>query len=77
MSIQSSWHHVSDNGMQFASSSVVKFCRNFGIHNRFISMEHPQANGQAEAANKIILSGMKRKIDAAKGLWADYLHEIL
>ena len=46
---------VSDNGTQFASASVVNFCRDYGIQNRFTSVEHPQANGQAEAANKIIL----------------------
>lgn len=40
-------------------------------------MEHSQANDQAEVANKIILSGMKRKLDKAKGLWAEYFHEML
>lgn len=40
-------------------------------------MEQSQANGQAEAANKIILSGKKRKLDEAKGKWAEYLHEIM
>ena len=45
---------VSDNGAQFASTSVVDFCRDYGIKNRFTSVEHPQTNGQAEAANKVI-----------------------
>lgn len=27
--------------------------------------------------NKIILSGMKKKLDEANGLWAEYLHEIM
>src|ERR1051325_4304331 len=42
---------VSDNGAQFASASVVEFCKELGIQNKFISVEHPQANGQAESAN--------------------------
>lgn len=40
-------------------------------------MEHLQANDQEEAANKIILPGMKKKLDDAKGLWDDYHHKIL
>lgn len=48
-----------------------------GIQNWFISVEHPDVNGQAEVVNKIIFSGMKKKLDEAKGLWAEYLHKIL
>lgn len=40
-------------------------------------MEHPQENGRAVAANKTILSGMKKKLDEAKGLWVESLHKIL
>lgn len=65
---------VSDNGSQFASTSIIEFCKDLGIQNQFISVEHPQANGQAEATNKIILSGIKKKLYKAKGLWAKYLH---
>ncbi|XP_058775202.1 uncharacterized protein LOC131649458 [Vicia villosa] len=68
---------VTDNGIQFASASVVDFCKGLGFQNRFTSVEHPQANKQAEAANKIILTGLKKKLEHAKGLWAEYLHEIL
>lgn len=68
---------VSDNGTQFVSSSVVEFCRNLKLRDQFIYVKYPQANSQAEASNKIILSGMKRKSDDTKGLWSDYLHEIL
>ena len=68
---------VSDNGAQFASASVVEFCKELGIQNKFISVEHPQANGQAESANKVILNAIKKKLDSAKGLWAQCLHEVL
>lgn len=59
------------------SSIVIEVCRNLDIHNMFVSDEHPHANGHTEAANRIILSGMKKKLDEANGLWAEYLHEIL
>ncbi|MCI36624.1 gypsy retrotransposon integrase-like protein, partial [Trifolium medium] len=44
---------VSDNDTQFTSEGVINFCQEKGIHNTFISVEHPQANGQAESANKV------------------------
>lgn len=68
---------VSDDGTQFSILSVVEFCKDLGIQNRLISVDHPQENGQGEAVNKIILSEMKKKMDEAKGLWVEYLHEIL
>ena len=40
-------------------------------------MEHPQTNAHAEAANKIILGQLKRRLGSAKGLWAEKLPEIL
>ena len=40
-------------------------------------MEHPQTNGLVEAANKIILIGLKKRLEKAKGLWADELNAVL
>jgi len=67
---------VTDNGTQFASTSVVDFCTHLGIQTKFVSVIHPQANGQAEAANKVILNGIKKKLEPAKGLWAEQLYEV-
>jgi transposase InsO family protein len=53
---------VSDNGTQFTSESVIQFCEEKDIHNTFVSVEHPQANGQAESANKVILKAIKKKL---------------
>ncbi|XP_072062295.1 uncharacterized protein [Arachis hypogaea] len=39
--------------------------------------EHPQTNGLAEAANKVILTALKKKLGEAKGEWADLMPEIL
>lgn len=67
---------MSDNGTQFASTTVVDFCKHLGIQTKFISVIHPEANGQAESANKVILSRIKKKLETAKGLWAEQLHEV-
>ena len=40
-------------------------------------MEHPQTNGQAEAANKVILRGVKRRLVAVKGEWPNEIHRVL
>lgn len=68
---------ISDNGIQFASIVIVKFCSNLGIHNIFTSVEHPQTNKQAEAANKVIHTRMRKKLDEAKGLWVEQLHGVI
>ncbi|RDY12073.1 Retrovirus-related Pol polyprotein from transposon 17.6, partial [Mucuna pruriens] len=44
---------VSDNGTQFASKATAEFCEGLKIKQLFTSVEHPQSNGQAEAANKV------------------------
>ena len=43
----------------------------------FASVAHPQTNGQVEAVNKIIKKLLKKKLDDAKGLWAQKLSEVL
>ncbi|XP_072090495.1 uncharacterized protein [Arachis hypogaea] len=41
------------------------------------SVEHLQANGKAEVANKVLLAGLKRQLQDAKGAWADELSQVL
>jgi len=69
-------YFVTDNGTQFVSARVVDFCTQLGIQIKFVLVIHPQANGQAEAANEVILNDIKRKLEAAKGLWAEQVHEV-
>ena len=40
-------------------------------------VEYPQANGQVEAANKVILHRLKKRLDDKKGSWADELRSVL
>ncbi|RDX95218.1 hypothetical protein CR513_22284, partial [Mucuna pruriens] len=35
--------------------------------------EHPQSNGQAEVTNKVILRGLQKRLEEAKGRWAEEL----
>ncbi|RDX92426.1 hypothetical protein CR513_25443, partial [Mucuna pruriens] len=68
---------VSDNGTQFASKTTTEFCKELGIKQIFMSVEHPQSNGQVEAANKVILKGLRRRLEEAKGRWAKELPQVL
>uniref|UniRef100_A0A2N9FFW9 Integrase catalytic domain-containing protein n=1 Tax=Fagus sylvatica TaxID=28930 RepID=A0A2N9FFW9_FAGSY len=68
---------ISDNGTQFESRLFKGFCSELGIKNFFSSPGYPQSNGQAEVSNKIILSGIKKKLEKAKGKWVEELPSIL
>ena len=37
----------------------------------------PQCNGQAEASNKTILDGIRKRLDKAKGRWVEELSLVL
>ncbi|XP_072071629.1 uncharacterized protein [Arachis hypogaea] len=52
-------------------------CDSLLVVQQFSSVEHPQTNGLAEAANKIILQGLKKKLDDSKGEWAELIPEVL
>jgi len=41
------------------------------------SVENPHTNGQAEAANKVILGELRKKLGQMKGLWAEEIPSIL
>ena len=38
---------------------------------------YPQGNGQAEAVNKVIVRGLKKRLDDAKGRWVEELPYVL
>jgi len=41
------------------------------------SVEHPQTNGQIESANRVLLRGLKRRLDKAKETWAEEVPRIV
>ena len=68
---------VTDNGRQFNNKEFKEYCEGYNIDLRFTSVAHPQANGQAEVANRIILDGLKKRVEHSKGTWTDELLPIL
>ncbi|XP_025664656.1 uncharacterized protein [Arachis hypogaea] len=68
---------ISDNGTQFTDKKFAEFLTGLGIKQKFSSVEHPQTNGQVESANKIILLGLKKRLDSKKSAWANELASIL
>ena len=68
---------ISDNGLQFDSKSFRRYCCELGITNRYSTPAYPQGNGQTEAVNKAIVSGLKKRLDDAKGRWVEELPHVL
>ncbi|XP_010677762.1 uncharacterized protein LOC104893364 [Beta vulgaris subsp. vulgaris] len=68
---------VFDNGPQFETPKLREWLADQDIKAHFAAIAHPQANGQVEAFNKILSSGIKKKLDNAKGLWVEELQLIL
>ena len=68
---------ISDNGLQFNSRAFRDFFRDLNITNRYSIPVYPQSNGQARAINKTILNGLKKRLDSAKGNWAEKLPNVL
>ena len=67
---------VSENGTQF-QNRFKNFCSQYGIRNFYASVAYPQCNGQAEASNKTILDGIKKRLDKSKGRWVEELPLVL
>ena len=68
---------ISDNGLQFDSKNFREYCCEFGITNRYFTPAYPQGNGQVEAVNKVMVSGLKKRLDDAKGRWVEELPHVL
>jgi len=68
---------ITDNGRQFIDKELAKFYTGLGIKHITSSVEHPQTNEQAEAANKVILVELRKRLDIAKGRWPEELIEVL
>ena len=64
---------ISDNGLQFNSKMFRKYCGELGITNRYSTSVYPQENGQIEAVNKLIVSGLKKRLMVRKvNGWRNY-----
>ena len=68
---------ISKNGLQFDSKAFRRYCYDLDITNRYSTSVYPQGNGQAEVVNKVIMSGLKKRLDDAKGKWVGDLPHVL
>ena len=66
-----------DNGLQFVSKAFRRYCGDLGIRNRYSTPTYPQGNGQDESVNKVIVCGLKKRLDEAKGRWVEELPHVL
>nr|KYP69796.1 Gypsy retrotransposon integrase-like protein 1 [Cajanus cajan] len=62
---------LTDNSLQFTDRKLNKFLADLRVQHKVTSVEHQQTNGQAESANKVILSELKKRLGEAKRAWAE------
>ena len=68
---------VSNNELQFDSKAFKRYCYELGIKNRYSTPAYPQGNGQTKAVNKVIVNGLKKRLDDAKDKWVEELPHVL
>ena len=66
-----------DKGLQFDSKSFRLYCIELGITNIYSTLAYPHGNEQAEAINKVLVNGIKKRLDDAKGKWVKELPHVL
>ena len=71
------WGAQSIDIRQFDNTLFKDFCEHFEIQNHYSSPAHPQANGQAEVANRSLLKIIKTQLEGAKGVWLNKLPGVL
>ncbi|KAL0361094.1 UNVERIFIED_CONTAM: hypothetical protein Sradi_3793900 [Sesamum radiatum] len=54
---------ISDNERQFQGRRIQELCQGLHIKQRFTSVAHPQSNGQVEVTNRILVQGIKRRLE--------------
>jgi hypothetical protein len=57
---------ICDNGTQFTDKEFREMLAGFYIKQYFASVEHPQSNEQVESANKVILTGLRKRFEKAE-----------
>ncbi|KAL0292013.1 UNVERIFIED_CONTAM: hypothetical protein Sradi_7005700 [Sesamum radiatum] len=68
---------ISDNGRQFKGRRIHEWCQGLHIRQRFTSVAHPQSNGQVEVTNRILVQGIKSRLDRVGGNWTEELTSVL
>ncbi|KAL0406282.1 UNVERIFIED_CONTAM: Enzymatic polyprotein [Sesamum latifolium] len=68
---------ISDNDRQFQGRKIQEWCQGLRIKQRFTTVAHPQANGQVEVTNRILVQGIKRRLERVGGNLAEELTSVL
>jgi hypothetical protein len=67
---------VSDHGSNFGATFNQMVVER-GIRHWQSAISHPEGNGQAEAANKLIVTALKKTLEGKRGKWIDELNRVL
>ena len=68
---------ISDNGLQFDNKAFRRYYCDFSIKNKYSTLAYPQGNGQAKIVNKVIVGGLKKRLDDAMRKWVEELSRVL
>ncbi|KAL0462652.1 UNVERIFIED_CONTAM: hypothetical protein Slati_0152800 [Sesamum latifolium] len=68
---------IYDNGRQFQGRKIQEWCQGLRIKQRFTTVAHPQANGQVEVTNRILVQEIKRRLERVGENWAEELTSVL
>ena len=68
---------VIDNGTRFKVQTYVDYLTRLSIKHLVTFIEHPQANDQAGATNRVILRALRTRLNMSEGLWKEELSSIL
>jgi hypothetical protein len=72
---------ITDNGTNLFQGEVEEYCHHNGIRLDLASVAHPQSNGQVERTNRLIMLGIKPRLEAPlqrlAGAWAEELPSML
>ncbi|KAL0416118.1 UNVERIFIED_CONTAM: hypothetical protein Slati_3443700 [Sesamum latifolium] len=68
---------ISGNGRQFKGKRLQEWCKGLHVRLRFTSVAHPQSNGQVEVTNRIMVQGIKRRLERVGGNWTEELTSVL
>ncbi|XP_074323566.1 uncharacterized protein LOC141660478 [Apium graveolens] len=68
---------VTDNRKQLKNIEFREYCDDNSIELRFTSVAHPQQNRKEEVANRIILDGLKKRVEHLRNTWVDDFLPIL
>ncbi|XP_073049456.1 uncharacterized protein [Primulina eburnea] len=68
---------ISDNGRQFQGNKITSWCQEMKIIQSFTSVAYPQANGQTEVTNKIIVQALKAQLHGKGKDWVEELPSVL